>query len=35
MLHTTGPSILMDHRWDTGWVPEALAALYQDSLALH
>ncbi len=31
ILHTTGPSELMDHNWDGGWVPEALAALYQDS----
>jgi hypothetical protein len=32
ILHTNGPSQYMAHRWDSGWVPEALAALYQDSL---
>ena len=25
----------MAHRWDSGWVPGALAALYQDSINLH
>jgi hypothetical protein len=25
----------MAHRWDSGWVPIALAALYQDSLDMH
>jgi len=25
----------MAHRWDSGWVPIALAALYQDSANLH
>jgi hypothetical protein len=35
ILHTTGPSQLMPHTWDGGWVPEALAALYQDSTQLH
>jgi hypothetical protein len=29
--HTTGPSQLYSHRWDSGWVPVAMAALYQDS----
>jgi hypothetical protein len=33
MVHTDGPSQLLDHRWDSGWVPQAVAALYQDSLA--
>ena len=32
IAHTTGPSQLVAHRWDSGWVPAALAALYQDSL---
>ena len=32
--HTMGPSQLIAHRWDSGWVPAALAALYQDSLRL-
>jgi hypothetical protein len=34
ILHTVGPSALRDHRWDSGWVPEALAALYKDSRSL-
>jgi hypothetical protein len=33
--HTNGPSQLIAHSWDSGWVPAALAALYQDSLNLH
>jgi hypothetical protein len=33
ILHTNGPSQLVAHRWDSGWVPQALAALYQDSLS--
>jgi hypothetical protein len=32
IVHTNGPSQLLSHRWDSGWVPQALAALYQDSL---
>ncbi len=32
--HTTGPSVPIEHRWDSGWVPEALAALAQDSTQL-
>ena len=32
ILHTNGTPQLLDHRWDSGWVPQALAALYQDSL---
>ena len=34
ILHTTAPSQPMDHNWDSGWVPEALAALAQDSSQL-
>ena len=26
ILHTTGPSVLMNHNWDGGWVPEALCS---------
>jgi hypothetical protein len=33
VVHTTGTSIFGVHRWDSGWVPSALAALYQDSIA--
>jgi hypothetical protein len=33
--HTTETPTLMPHRWDSGWVPLALAALYQDSLNLN
>jgi hypothetical protein len=29
--HTTETPTLMPHRWDSGWVPIALAALNQDS----
>jgi hypothetical protein len=32
IAHTTEPPQSMAHRWDSGWVPIALAALYQDSL---
>ena len=32
--HTTETPTYMDHRWDSGWVPQALAALEQDSVAL-
>jgi hypothetical protein len=35
IAHTTGTPSLMAHRWDSGWIPGALAALYQDSLNLH
>ena len=31
IAHTTGTPTLMPHRWDSGWVPIALAALSQDS----
>ena len=34
ILYTAGPSQLVPHRWDSGWVPAAVAALYQDSLSL-
>jgi hypothetical protein len=34
IIHTMGPSQLIAHRWDSGWVPAALSALYQDSLSL-
>jgi hypothetical protein len=32
--HTTEPMTQMAHTWDGGWVPDALAALYTDSLHL-
>jgi hypothetical protein len=32
IAHTTETPRPMAHRWDSGWVPIALAALYQDSL---
>ena len=32
ILHTTETPQSMSHRWDSGWVPIAMAALYQDSL---
>ncbi len=32
--HTTETPTPMPHRWDSGWVPIALAALSQDSVAL-
>ena len=35
ILHSTETPRYMAHRWDSGWVPIALAALYQDSLDLH
>ena len=34
IAHTTGTPIPMAHRWNSGWVPIALAALYQDSIHL-
>ncbi len=34
ILHTDGPSVSVVHRWDSGWVPDALAALAQDSAQL-
>ena len=35
MLHTTETPQNMAHRWDSGWVPIALAALRQDSINFH
>jgi len=32
IVHSTETPTSMAHRWDSGWVPLALAALYQDSL---
>ena len=34
IVHTNGPSQSMAHNWGSGWVPEALAALYRDSTGL-
>ncbi|MDA8046050.1 MAG: alpha/beta hydrolase-fold protein, partial [Actinomycetota bacterium] len=34
VVHTYGPNQQLTHRWDSGWVPTAMAALYQDSLRL-
>ena len=34
ILCTAGPSQDIPHRWDSGWVPAAVAALSQDSLSL-
>ncbi len=34
IAHTTGKPQPMAHRWNSGWVPIALAALYQDSIHL-
>ncbi len=34
IAHTMGPSQMMAHRWDSGWVSGALAGLHQDSLNL-
>ena len=30
---TAEPMTQVQHRWDSGWVPAAMAALYQDSLS--
>ena len=35
ILHSTGTSQSIPHRWDSGWVPIALASLYKDSINLH
>jgi Putative esterase len=35
IAHSTETPQYMAHRWDSGWVPLALAALSQDSLDLH
>ena len=34
VLHSTETPTSMGHTWTSGWVPLALAALYQDSLNL-
>lgn len=33
--HSTETPTQMAHRWDSGWVPIALSALYHDSINLH
>lgn len=35
IAHSTETPTSMAHRWDSGWVPLALAALEQDSLNVH
>jgi len=35
ILHSTETPQYMAHRRDSGWMPLALAALYQDSLSFH
>jgi hypothetical protein len=35
IAHATETPQNMAHRWDSGWVPIALKALYQDSINLH
>jgi hypothetical protein len=35
IVHTVGPAQQIAHRWDSGWVPQALAALEQDSTQQH
>ena len=35
IAHSTETPTLMAHRWDSGWIPLALAALEQDSLNVH
>ena len=35
IAHTTETPQSMAHRWDSGWVPIAMAALYQDSINQH
>ena len=34
VVHSYGPNQSAAHAWTSGWVPTAMAALYQDSLAL-
>ena len=34
VAHTSETPVYMAHRWGSGWVPIALAALYQDSIKL-
>jgi Putative esterase len=35
IVHSTEAAQYMLHRWDSGWVPIAMAALYQDSLYIN
>lgn len=35
IAHSTETPQYMTHRWDSGWMPIAMAALYQDSINLH
>ena len=35
IAHSTETPTAMAHRWDSGWVPIALAALEQESLNVH
>jgi putative esterase len=35
ILHSTETPTSASHRWDSGWMPLAMAALYQDSTSLH
>ena len=35
IAHTTETPQSMAHRWDSGWVPIALTAMYKDSINLH
>ena len=35
IVHSTETPTRAQHRWDSGWVPIAVAALYQDSINLH
>jgi hypothetical protein len=35
IAHSTETPQNMAHRWDSGWIPIALAALSQDSVNLH
>jgi hypothetical protein len=35
ILHSTETPTSASHRWDSGWMPLAMAALYQDSTNLH
>src|SRR5262249_33588809 len=35
IVHTMGTPEFIAHRWDSGWVLDALAALYQDSINQH
>jgi hypothetical protein len=34
IVFTAGPTQLAAHRWDSGWMPAAVAALYRDSFSL-